>query len=180
MTQQLLWVRESGIDDMEKIVDYFLKSDHDFLTGMGVDVSKLPSKAEWITRLQLNSQLNNERKEFYYISWLSGDKLIGHSNINKIVPSQEAYMHLHLWEADKRQKGMGLKLLKMTLPFYFNSFKLKELFCEPYAKNPAPNRTLEKLGFDFIKYYDTTPGWINLHQTVNRWRLTKEKFDQLS
>ncbi len=180
MTQQLLWVRESGIDDMEKIVDYFLKSDHDFLSGMGVDVSKLPSKDFWMNRLRLNSQLSNERKEFYYISWLSGDRLIGHSNINKIVPGQDAYMHLHIWDAGTRQKGMGLNLLKMTLPFYFNIFELKELYCEPYANNPAPNRTLEKLGFDFIKSYETTPGWINLYQTVNRWRLTKEKFDQLS
>lgn len=180
MTQQLLWVRESGIDDMEKIVDYFLKSDHDFLSGMGVDVSKLPSREDWLNRLRLNNELSKERKEFYYISWFSGDRLIGHSNINKIVSDQEAYMHLHLWDAGTRQKGMGLKLLKMTLPFYFNTFKLKELYCEPSANNPAPNRTLEKLGFDFIKSYDTTPGWINFHQTVNRWRLTKEKFDQLS
>lgn len=180
MTEAQLFVRESSIEDLEKVADYFLQSDHDFLAGMGVDVSKLPSKAEWMNKLQLNSQLDNESKEVYYISWLSGDRLIGHSNINKILPGQEAYMHLHLWEADKRQNGMGLKLLKMTLPFYFNGFKLRQLYCEPYANNPAPNRTLEKLGFDFIKSYDTTPGWINLYQTVNRWRLTKEKFGQLS
>ena len=44
---------------------------------------------------------------------------------------------------------------------------------EPYAQNPAPNRILSKVGFELIKTYDTTPGWISLHQTVNLWELSR-------
>lgn len=179
MAEETLAVRESEIEDLEGIIDYFLKSDTDFLVGMGVDVSKLPSKTEWMNRLRSNLHQDIESKDFYYITWLSDNKVIGHSNINKLIYGQEAYMHLHLWRAENRQKGIGFKLLKLTLPFYFNAFKLKHLYCEPSAANPAPNKALAKLGFDFIQSYDTTPGWINYYQTVNRWCMTKEKFDSL-
>ena len=88
-------------------------------------------------------------------------------------------MHLHLWHKQTRQKGTGVEFLKLTLPYYFDTFKLQNLFCEPAASNVAPNKTLEKSGFDFVKSYDTIPGWINTYQTVNRWVLTKEKFNAL-
>jgi RimJ/RimL family protein N-acetyltransferase len=179
-TKQQLSVRESTIYDLERIVDYFLNAEKDFLIGMGVDIAKLPAKTEWMNMLLSNDQQSSENKKFYYITWLINDEAIGHSNINRIIFGQEAYMHLHVWQSQNRNQGIGLKLLQMTLPYYFDVFKLKYLYCEPSASNPAPNKALEKLGFDFIKSYDTTPGWINFHQTVNRWCLTKEKFESLS
>jgi RimJ/RimL family protein N-acetyltransferase len=69
--------------------------------------------------------------------------------------------------------------MKMSLRLYFDKFELKKLFCEPYAKNPAPNKTLERLGFDFIEQYDTTPGWLNFFQTVNRWGMDLNKYKTL-
>jgi hypothetical protein len=50
------------------------------------------------------------------------------------------------------------------------------LYCEPYALNPAPNKTLEKLGFKFLKTYTTIPGWINFEQEVNLWELKNNIF----
>lgn len=146
---------------------------------MGVDVSKLPSRQEWLDILRSNAASGIEAKMFFYMIWLLDNKPVGHSNINKIVFASEAYMHLHLWETQTRQKGMGLEFIRLTLPFYFDTFKLKNLFCEPSASNAAPNKTLKKAGFDFVKSYDTIPGWINTYQTVNRWVLTKEKYDYL-
>jgi len=64
------------------------------------------------------------------------------------------------------------------LPFYFRNFKLQELICEPYSLNPAANKTLVKLGFEFIKEYETTPGWINLHQKVRRYVMTIDRFEE--
>jgi RimJ/RimL family protein N-acetyltransferase len=171
-----LTVRASDINDFEKVIDYFLKSDKEFLTNMGVDISKLPSKAEWLRILTADFSLDPESRKFFYVIWLSGNRAIGHSNINKIIFGEEAYMHLHLWEANKRRKGIGFRLLKDTLPLYFNTYQLKNLYCEPSASNPAPNNTLKKLGFEFIKSYNTIPGWINSFQTVNKWCLTDKKF----
>ena len=171
-----LAVKEIKEDNLISIVDYFLNADKDFLSGMAVDPSKLPKKEDWLKLLTEESQKTLEHKNFYYVIWLLNNTPVGHSNINKIIFGEEAYMHLHIWNASKRQKGMGLELMKMSLPFYFEKFKLKRLYCEPYAFNPAPNKTLKKLGFEFLQQYDTIPGWINTYQTVNRWCLDVDKY----
>lgn len=179
MRNEKISVRHLESNDHENIVDYFLNSEMDFLINMGVDISKLPHRQEWLDILNSNSKLSIEQRQFFYIIWLADNKPVGHSNINKIVFANEAYMHLHMWNKETRQKGIGFEFLKSTLPYYFDTFKLKNLFCEPSASNIAPNKTLEKLGFDFVKSYETIPGWINSYQTVNRWVLTKEKFNSL-
>ncbi|HET9057838.1 MAG TPA: GNAT family protein [Chitinophagaceae bacterium] len=179
-TNPKISVRHLQFDDHEKIVDYFLNSEKDFLIGMGVDINKLPQRQEWLTILTSNYELEIDKKNFFYIIWLLDNKPVGHSNINKIVFAKEAFMHLHMWDKHIRKKGLGVEFLRMTLPYYFDIFKLETLFCEPFALNIAPNKTLEKLGFEFVKTYDTIPGWINSYQSVNRWVLTKEKFNYLS
>jgi len=171
-----LSVRPWQVEDFEPIIDYFLNSDKDFLFNMRVDISKLPSKDEWLKIMTSDFDREPENKHLYYVIWLLDDKAIGHSNINKIIFGEEAYMHLHVWPETKRKQGMGLTFLKKSLPYYFNIFHLKTLYCEPSALNMAPNKTLEKLGFNFIKSYDTIPGWINMLQTVNRWCLSESKF----
>ena len=50
-------------------------------------------------------------------------------------------------------------------------FNLLKLFSQPYALNPAPNRTLQKVGFKYLKTYETTPSWINFRQPVTLWLL---------
>ena len=42
--------------------------------------------------------------------------------------------------------------------------------------NPAPNKTLARVGFEFVKEYVTVPGSINFEQPVNRWEMTREKY----
>ncbi len=171
-------VREMKENDIEQIVEYFTKATPEFLLGMGVDPNKLPSKKKWIGILQRDLRKKNNEKENYYIIWQIGEQSNGHSKINKIKFAKEAYMHLHLWRKDNRQRGIGLQLLKETLPFYFRNFKLQELICEPYSLNPAANKTLVKVGFEFIKEYEATPGWINFHQKVNRYVMTKDRFEE--
>jgi [ribosomal protein S5]-alanine N-acetyltransferase len=172
----MIAVREMKAKDAELIVRYFLDATPDFLKGMGVDQSKLPKYDDWMSMIHSDLEKPMEEKQFFYVMWLYENKPIGHSNINKIVYGQEAYMHLHLWSADRRHQGIGTSLVRLSLPYYFRNFKLNELFCEPYSENPAPNKTLERMGFEFVKKYDTVPGWINFHQPVNRWRMTKNGF----
>ncbi len=176
MNKNTLSVRELKQDDIEYIVQYWLNADNDFLTSMGVDLAKLPSKAS-LTTMLLN-QLNQAypEKQSYCIIWEVDQQPVGHSNINKIKFGEEAYMHLHLWNSDLRQKGMGAKLVKMSLPFFFKNCQLKQLHCEPYAYNPAPNKTLQKVGFQFVKKYVTIPGSLNFEQEVNHWVLDAESF----
>lgn len=174
------YVKEIKQDDVELIIYYFLNSDHAFLKGMGVDPEKLPNRHEWQNLISEDLLRPMHRRQFYYLLWRLGDTPIGHSNINKIVYSDHAYMHLHLWDHRNRKSGNGMYFIRSCINKFFETFELKQLFCEPYALNMAPNRTLAKTGFEFVKQYETTPGWINFHQKVNRWALSREKWIQLT
>ena len=175
-----LTVREMQVDELEKIVDYFLNADAEFLKGMGADKSKLPKRKEWIQKLETEFDKPYTEKDFYYIIWLLDNKAIGHSNINTIQFGKSAVMHLHLWDNDKRKRGLGVDYLKQTIPYYFRNFKLNKLICQPSAENIAPNKVLKNIGFELVRTYDTTPGWINFHQTVNRYELKKKQLKILS
>lgn len=172
----MIAVRELKSKEAELVVKYFHNASNDFLKGMGVDRDKLPKFDEWVKLIQDNVTRPMEDKEFFYVLWMFENQPIGHSNINKIKFGQEAYMHLHLWNSEKRHQGIGTSLLRLSLPYYFSNFKLNELFCEPHSNNAAPNKTLEGLGFELVKQYETIPGWINFHQPVNRWRMTRNGF----
>jgi RimJ/RimL family protein N-acetyltransferase len=172
----ILSVREIQKTDIEPITQYWLNADPAFLTGMGVDLAKMPSKEEWIKMLSAQLMQTYTEKKSYCTIWLVDKEPIGHCNVNKIKFGEEAYMHLHLWNTEFRKKGMGTELVKMSLPYFFENLELKKIYCEPYALNPAPNRTLEKAGFSFIKEYITIPGFLNFEQPVKCWQLTFEQY----
>lgn len=178
MPAPLLTVRELQTRDIAPLTDYWLTADRAYLEGMGVDVTKMPARQEWQAMLteQLNTPL--EEKKSYALIWEVDGRAVGHSNINKIVFGREAYMHLHLWDPEVRKKGYGTQFIRLTLPCYFNNYHLQTLYCEPYALNPAPNRTLERTGFHLVKEYVTTPGWINFEQPVRLWAMTREEFER--
>jgi RimJ/RimL family protein N-acetyltransferase len=175
-----LSVREIEKRDIEKIADYWLHSTPEHLTGMGVDLAKLPAREEWIK--MLNDQLGSsiEEKKSYCIIWEADGNAVGHCNINKIVFGDNAYMHLHIWQNGLRKKGAGQELVKKTLPWFFEKYQLKTLFCEPYALNPAPNKLLEKIGFEFVKEHITIPGYLNFEQPVKLWKLSSDKFNGIN
>jgi ribosomal-protein-alanine N-acetyltransferase len=172
-------VREIEPNDIEKIVDYFVNSDAEFLNAMGADKSKFPEREEWIEKLESEFEKIYKKKESYFIIWLIDDQPVGHSNINKIEFGNIATMHLHLWGNDKRKNGLGLDFLRLTVPYYFKNFRLEKLICEPYSGNIAPNRVLQKLGFELVRTYDTTPGWLNFHQKVNRYELKRGQLGKI-
>jgi RimJ/RimL family protein N-acetyltransferase len=176
MNSSNLSVKEMQEAEIDPLINYWLNSDAEFLNGMGVDLSKIPAEQDWRAMLLEQLQQTYSEKKSYCIIWLLNETPVGHSNVNKIIFGQEAYMHLHIWYANVRQKGLGSAFVKMTLPYFFKNLELQKIYCEPFALNPAPNKTLEKKGFRFIKEYTTTPGWLNFEQPVKLWELTKQEF----
>ncbi len=169
-------IRELDLGDINPVISYFLEADDDFLKIMGVDRKKLPAKGDWRKLFLEEFDRSISSKKSFYLIWMLDGKPVGHSNINKIEYENEAYMHLHLWDQDKRQSGNGEFFAGKCIAMYFKLFKLEKLFCEPHALNPGVNKMLKKIGFDLVKEYDTVPGGINFHQPVNRWVLPREKF----
>lgn len=180
MKKRTITVREIQLKDIDLIADYWLKSEPDFLVKMGVDLKKLPSRNG--LKKMLTEQINQviTAKKSYALIWELNGKQIGHSNVNGIQYGEEATMHLHLWQQTDRQKGLGTEFVLKTLPFYFHKLNLKKIICLPFAQNPAPNKTLEKIGFEFVKKYKTIPGSLNFEQEVNQWELTKNKFEKIT
>jgi len=179
MNENTLSVREIQEGDIELITQYWLNADATFLRGMGVDIDKVPSQEHWRKMLRKQLSQSYPEKESYCIIWEVDGKPVGHSNVNKIIFGQEAYMHLHLWNSGIRKKGIGTNLAKMTIPYFFKNMQLKTLYCEPHELNPAPRKTLERIGFKFLKEYVTTPGWICFEQSVNLWELSLEQFNKI-
>lgn len=173
-------VRDTEERDFESIIRYFWDAEPAYLEGMGVDPAKLPSADDWYDLLVNDFRQPLEQRQFFYVIWELDGVPAGHSNINKICYAEEAFMHLHLWQPKTRRQGLGQKLLAESISRYFHKFKLQRLLCEPYAFNRAPNKTLPKLGFELVKSYATIPGWINFHQQVNRWQLSREQWLQHS
>lgn len=176
MPEPTLSVRELRAEDIGAIADYWLNADRAYLEGMGVDLSKMPRREEWTEMLTRQLATPLTEKQSYALIWEVDGVAVGHSNINKIIFGQEAYMHLHLWDARARMKGYGVQLIRLSLPWFFSHYDLQTLYCEPYALNPAPNRALERAGFRPVKEYVTTPGWINFEQPVRLWALSREEF----
>lgn len=166
-------------DEVDLMINYFLNSDTEHLNRLGVDREKLPDLDEWRELLRKDFESKYEKKETFYVVWVLDDVLVGHSHIAKIMYREEAYMHLHLWDSFYRKQGNGTYFISESITHYFDKFRLRNLFCEPHAINPAPNKTLARVGFEFVKTYETTPGWINYHQSVNRWVLTREVFEDI-
>jgi len=125
MSAPILSVREIQKQDIDSIVQYWMSAEPEFLLGMGVDLRKVPSKEEWEKSFLEHVSLPIEKKRSYYLIWEVDGQAVGHSNINKIIIGEGASMHLHLWHADKRIKGMGSTLVKMGLSYYVNKYKIK-------------------------------------------------------
>lgn len=176
---KMLSVREIKKKDIGLVLDYWYNSSPEYLQNMGADIRKLPPRRKMFEMLATEIDLPFERKSSYALIWMVKRQEVGHSNVNRITYGKEAYMHMHLWRPDDRQKGIGTEFVKMSLPYFFENLKLENLYCEPYALNPAPNKVLAEVGFQFEKEYLTTPGSINFEQQVRRWKLTRERYRKL-
>ena len=82
-------------------------------------------------------------------------------------------MHLHVTEPELRESGIGAEAVRRSVDLYFDHLALKRLLCEPNAFNVAPNRTLQRAGFRYVKTHMTVPGALTYHQAVTRWMIER-------
>ena len=164
-----LTVREMIAAETDLIVGYFLHSTPEHLEMLGVDPTRFPPAASWRERLRHECALPVEHQSVMLVIWLSDDQPIGFSTSDKIIHGEQANMHLHVTDPGRRHQGAGAECVRRSVDIYFEKLKLKRLFCEPHAFNVAPNRTLQKAGFKYLKTHMTVPGPFNFHQAVTRW-----------
>ncbi len=169
-----LTVSELRKDQVPLIADYWANSSPEHLLGMGADPAKIPPRDLFEAVLLQQVVLPYEEKQALALLWHLDGQPVGHCNVNGIEFGRQAFFHLHMWHPAKRQKGIGTAAVKMALPVFFDRLQLKRLFCEPFALNPSPNKTLAKVGFRFTGSRVCVPGSISFEQEVNRWEITLE------
>ncbi len=174
-----LSVREIQHSDIDLIVNYWKDAHPKYLLSLGVDPTIRVNGEELKQALTEQINMPLQEKMSYTLIWEIDGKQVGHSNINKIEFGEKAFIHFHLWNSENRQKGIGTEFIIKSLPYFFDNLNLKQLFCEPYALNPAPNKTLEKIGFKFERQYSTIPGGQNFKQEVKLWKLTRTRYEKI-
>jgi RimJ/RimL family protein N-acetyltransferase len=168
-----LCVREMKLEEVELVINYFHQSAPEHLETLGVDPTRLPDPARWREFYSYEYGQPIEQRKTLLVLWKTGNTPIGFSAADKIIYGHQAHMHLHIVNPELRKSGNGTACVKETVDLYFSALRLQRLFCEPNAFNIAPNRTLQKAGFKYLKTYHTVPGPLNYHQAVTRWVLQR-------
>ena len=166
-----LQVREMHLDEVDIRIDYFHDADVAFLEMMGVDQAKLPARKAWRKKSEDDYARPIEQRESIQLLWLEEGVPFGFSTADIIEFGSHANMHLHVLDKDKRRSGRGVECVRQSAMIYVSMLGLKRLCCRPNAFNTAPNRTLQKAGFKYVKTFETIPGLLNFHQVVNQWEL---------
>jgi len=176
MSGTALSVRELKDADIALIADYWARVDANHLAAMGVDRAMVPARRDFVAMLSGDLALALQERPSYYTIWEVNSTPMGHCNVNKIRFGRDAYMHMHVWHRDRRRQGIGAKLLPQSVRHFFGRLELQDLYCEPYALNPAPHAVLVKAGFLFVREYTTVPGIINFEQPVKRWHMSRSRY----
>jgi RimJ/RimL family protein N-acetyltransferase len=162
-------VRPMTLQETAQIIEYFHAATPEHLEMLGVDPTRLPQPSQWQRFYERMFDQPVEQRSGLLVSWLCDGRFLGFSTADKISIGQSANMHLHITDPSLRKQGIGVECVRQTVELYFQTLRLKQLFCEPNAFNVAPNRTLQKAGFKYLKTHMTVPGPLNFHQAVNRW-----------
>lgn len=168
-----LVVREMALDEVDLVIDYFHGSTPEHLETLGVDPTRLPPRRDWRAWYAAEYDRPVENRAVVVVIWELDGVGIGFSTSDKIVYGEQAHMHLHVVDPERRGSGIGSACVRETVELYFDLLALKRLFCEPNAFNAAPNRTLQSVGFRYVKTHMTVPGPLNYHQAVTRWVFEK-------
>jgi RimJ/RimL family protein N-acetyltransferase len=145
-----LSVRPLAAEDFDEFINYWLGLSPAEIQRLGVASDRLPSPDRMRSDLEAMLAAADENVRSFVLAWCIDGEAIGHSSLKEIVAGESGSMHLHMWRADLRAKGLGAHLFCLAAVDLYKRFKLKRIICEPKADNPAPNRLLQRIGFPLV------------------------------
>ncbi len=170
-----LRVREMRLDEVGLRIDYFHEASEEYLTMLGVDRARLPSRHEWAAWYRQDHARPLEQRENYALVWELDGAVVGFSSADQIVFGDQAFMHLHVLDAQRRAAGLGTRFVRLSVDAYFAALRLSRLYAQPNAFNVAPNRTLQRAGFRYERTTTIRPSEINFVQPVTRWVIEADR-----
>ena len=152
-----LVIREMTLDEVGLVIDYFHDSTPEHLEMLELDPTRLPTRRDWRARYVAEHGKPVRDRSTLLVIWELDGVTVGFSTADKIAYGEQAHMHLHIVDPQRRRSGIGAECVRKTAELYFNELELKRLFCEPNAFNVAPNRTLQSAGFRYVKTVQDRP-----------------------
>lgn len=168
MTRPRLEVRPLRAEEAGRVAAYFHGAGAADLARMGVDPRKLPEAQAWERRLAETVRAGPASGSFYQ-AWLVDGELVGHAAVKDLVHGAHAAIHLHMWSAPHRGRGLGAGLFCRSVVDAHERLALRALVCEPSAGNPPPNRMLAKVGFPLVRTYRGSSSDLSAVTTLNRY-----------
>ena len=165
-------VRPLAPPEFDQFVSYWLNLSPEEVGRLGVAKERLPSREAMIAGLE--RMLATPADPTFVLAWCVNGETIGHSSLKEIVQGETANMHLHMWRPHLRGKGFGPALFCMSAIDFYERFALKQIFCEPKAENPGPNRMLQRVGFPMVGQRVGAASDISAVSTLNRYLIRRD------
>jgi RimJ/RimL family protein N-acetyltransferase len=166
-----LRVREMQLADVGIRIDYFHDASDEYLHALGVDRARLLSREAWRAFYEADFARPIRDRENYLLAWELDMEVVGMGIADQITFGEQAFMHLHILEPDRRRSGLGTEFVKLTAAVLFEVLEIKRLYCQPNAFNVAPNRTLQRAGFRYVFTKEMAPRPTDFPQPMTRWVL---------
>jgi RimJ/RimL family protein N-acetyltransferase len=160
--------------DIDAVANYWYRAPAADIERMGVNMGAFPPEAKYRARMaEVLAMPESEVKAFALI-WEVDGRSIGFCTIKDLVLGDKGSMHLHMWEATARGKGLGGRLFCLSALDFYERFQLKSIICEPKASNPMPNRMLQKVGFPLALTREGASSELSAVTTLNRYAIDRD------
>lgn len=167
-----LSVRPMTPHDVPRIVAYFVDSSPADRERLGM--TNVPPRDTLTESLLEACAAPLASAQSFYLMWEVDGRPIGFSSLKGIVPGEHGGMHLHMWEAELRGRGLGAVLFCRSALEFHDRFGLKSIICEPRAANPAPNRMLRRIGFPLVRTYVGASSELSAVCELNCYQIVRE------
>jgi len=169
-----LRVRPWTQDDIPEIVQYWTTIRNVDADRMGCDLSRFPAPEQYKRILEEQLDAPHETASAFYSMWVVNGDTIGFASLKNIRFGIRGEMHLHIWNAKERGKGIGGRLFCLSAIDFFERFRVSEIVCEPGASNPYPNRMLQKVGFSLTGSRVGRSSELSKELLLNTYAITRE------
>jgi hypothetical protein len=94
------------LSEMSIRINYFHEASDEHLRLLRVDRSLLPTRQAWRTFYQKDYARPIRERINYSLVWRRGGQVVGFRSTDRIDFGNQAFMHLHLSEAEQRNTGL--------------------------------------------------------------------------
>lgn len=130
--------------DIQGILNYWYRSPHVFLEGMGVDLSRLPTEKDMEASLRRNLRGDAEKVTLLIIE--RGGKAIGAHVLNQFDGTKSAVFHAHIWDPGHRRQGIATQSYPLAIRDFFRMHGLEKIVFKTPAQNTGALKVKERLG----------------------------------